>query len=728
MVRLFAGSVAISRGATLEETSVPLIELGFETAEGPPGSADPAAEARARWVLEGFGAVDLDCVDEVAVAPGCRAQYALGVDGDVHSYCEFSRYVLPQLRELGWRVTVDASYPYQIVDGDAPWYAEVRDQSERSDWFGLELGIELDGARVNLLHALIELLESSGWSLDAMARRALPRFAVRVSDTHCATIPADRLRAMLRVLAELYSGDCGANHTLFTSAALARLERELGCNVIGWGQGQFADRGRRLVAPPEQPMTLPPGLTATLRPYQLRGLAWLQNLRELGAGGILADDMGLGKTLQTIAHLSLEKALGHLRRPALIVAPTTLVSVWRREIARFAPHLRTAVIHGASRGEAWARAGGASVIITSYPILVRDQSRFAELELHMLILDEAQTIKNRRSQVHAAAKSLSAEHRLCLTGTPLENNLGELWTLMDFVEPGLLGSEEWFARAHRAPIEQRGDRERLAALRERVAPHVLRRMKAEVATELPRKTELLRPVTLRGAQRDLYEAIRVAAHARVRRAIDERGLARSTVSVLDALMKLRQVCCDPRLVAIDAASQVTQSAKLEAFFELLDALLADRHRVLVFSQFTTMLGLIADGLGQRRIGHAALTGSTQRRDRVIDRFQRGEVDVFLISLKAGGTGLTLTEADTIIHYDPWWNPAAQDQATDRAYRIGQTRPVFAYTLFAAGSVEERILALQRRKRELAAAILGGTSASAALTRDEIDALFAPLTP
>jgi SNF2 family DNA or RNA helicase len=343
-----------------------------------------------------------------------------------------------------------------------------------------------------------------------------------------------------------------------------------------------------------------------------------------------------------------------------------------------------------------------------------------------VVLDEAQAIKNSRSQARRAVGRLQSNHRICLTGTPVENHLGELWSIFDWLAPGLLGDELSFRRFWRQPIEQRGDAERLAALRELVAPHVIRRLKRDVAKELPPKTELLVPVELGGQQRELYEAIRVAAHADVRKAIRSKGLAASAITILDALTKLRQACCDPRLVAMDAARNVGDSAKLDALLAMLSEQLSGGHRVLVFSQFTSMLSLIAEALRARDVKYLMLTGETRERQRVVDAFEQGRADVFLISLKAGGTGLNLTSADTVVHFDPWWNPAAQAQATDRAYRIGQTRPVFVHNLYVAGSVEERVLQLQERKRWLSTSLLGDGGAAAPLSAEDIEALLAPI--
>jgi len=492
------------------------------------------------------------------------------------------------------------------------------------------------------------------------------------------------------------------------------------------GDGRARAFAAGLASAPAVEVRPPQGLKAELRSYQLEGVAWLQRLRANDVGGILADDMGLGKTLQTIAHIALEKEGGRLEKPALIVAPTSLVMNWAREMKKFAPDLRVLVIHGAARHSAYDEMNGTDVVVTSYPILCRDEEKFVGRQFHMVILDEAQTIKNMKSRAHAAARSVDATSRICLSGTPVENHLGELWALLDFVNPGLLGDELHFNRFYRVPIERGKNEDRLLALRELVAPYILRRNKRDVAKELPPKTEVMRPVELHGTQRELYESIRVAAHAEVRRLIRKKGLAAATVPILGALTKLRQVCCDPRLVRMAEARTINESAKYRMFFDLLDKQLAGGHRILVFSQFTSMLALLEAGLRERRVRYAILTGQTADRAEAVDQFEKGGAKVFLISLKAGGTGLTLTSADVVIHYDPWWNPAIQAQATDRAYRIGQKKPVISYQLFAAGSVEERILGLQRSKRHVADAILGQGAAGGALSEDELDVLFAPL--
>ena len=323
-------------------------------------------------------------------------------------------------------------------------------------------------------------------------------------------------------------------------------------------------------------------------------------------------------------------------------------------------------------------------------------------------------------------KSLKAEHRLCLSGTPVENHLGELWALFDFLMPGFLGTSERFRNTYRNPIERAGHQGALDSLRRVVSPFVLRRTKEQVAQDLPPKTRLALPVELSGPQRDLYESIRVAAHGEVRKLIRHKGIHGVTIAILDALMKLRQVCCDPRLVGTPSAREVHGSAKCEAFLELLTRELDAGRSVLVFSQFARMLALLGEGLRERGILYAELTGKTQDRQKECDRFQQGAVDVFLISLKAGGTGLNLTRADTVIHYDPWWNAAAQAQATDRAHRIGRTHPVFVYDLIVAGSVEERMQRLQNKKAELSRTLLGSGDGPSSLSEADLDDLFAPL--
>ena len=437
--------------------------------------------------------------------------------------------------------------------------------------------------------------------------------------------------------------------------------------------------------------------------------------------------MGLGKTVQTLAHLLIEKAAGRLNRPTLVVAPTSVLHNWESEIARFAPDLRCLILQGPQRKREFEHLANVELVITTYPLLARDRKALAAVQYSAIVLDEAQNIKNASTQAARALGELRAQHRICLTGTPLENHLGELWSLFRFLMPGFLGEEAMFRRLYRTPIEKNGDSERRNQLAERLRPFMLRRTKEMVTPELPPKTEVIQRITLAGAQRDLYEAVRAVVDRELRANLERQGLAGSHVVLLDALLKLRQTCCDPRLVRLAGARDITESAKLGALMERLPSLIEEGRRVLVFSQFAEMIKLIALAATQARIPYVTLTGETTDRKTPVEQFQAGLVPVFLISLRAGGVGLNLTAADTVIHYDPWWNPAVERQATDRAHRIGQDKPVFVYKLIVAGSVEERILELQERKANLAASILtGGSLSGEALTLQDVDQLLGPL--
>lgn len=743
------------KGSSFEERELPVLHLSFDyggtvlplvalddefepAADPSNAQRDARLEQRAQLLLEGFGAVELGCVPELQPSEDSSAHYLISLDDNVHATCSFLAHAVPQLEGLGWVVRIADDFPYKIVAGGADWYANVAratdDDGEPTDWFGLELGVEVDGRRVDLLPALLQILEQSGKgkSFTSLFRGAAKFRALPVGGDRYVVLPPERLERLLLVVEDLYDPNENTVGLAPSAAALlGHLDNAFDDEVpLLWrGDRTLVERGKMLVsgAGDEAPAqkSAPRELRAELRPYQEQGLAWLQQLVALGAGGVLADDMGLGKTLQTIAHIATECLAGRATAPTLVVVPTSLVGNWQRELRKYAPFLKVVAIFGPRRKTAHGAAYQADCVITSYPILVRDLERFLEHDYHLVVLDEAQTIKNARSQVSRAVKRLESKHRLCLSGTPIENNLSELWSLFDFAMPGFLGDYAQFQARYRVPIETGQDEARLLQLRARVAPFILRRMKDAVAPELPPKTEIVRPIELSGAQRDLYENIRVAAHSEVRSVIRKKGLAGSAVTILDALMKLRQVCCDPRLVKARSARDVGESAKLEFLLEFLRQQLALGRRVLLFSQFTEMLEVIRAALSEAGIRYLLLTGATEDRQRVCDQFERGAADVFLISLKAGGTGLNLVSADTVIHYDPWWNPAAQAQATDRAYRIGQTKPVFVYNLIVAGSVEERMLALQERKRHLANTILGG-QVTGTLSEADVEDLFAPI--
>ncbi len=638
--------------------------------------------------------------------------------------------LLPGLAAEGWQVTVAPDFPVQLAQPDGDVDAQLREGSG-IDWFELDLGVLVDGARMDLVPALVTLIARGESRAMIEAHPDDEPLLVPLPDGRLLQLPMERLRPTLLMLADLFAeGRLGKAETAlrFTrqdAAELVALEQASG---LAWqGAERLRALGRQLQMADGgiPPISLPPGFRGELRPYQADGVAWLQFLRGAGLAGVLADDMGLGKTVQTLAHLAIDHAAGRLDRPALLVCPTSLIPNWLREAERFAPQLRVLSLHGKERRQRFSEIAGQDLVLSTYPLLARDQAVLTAQPWHAVILDEAQAIRNPKAETSRIAGRLQAGQRLCLTGTPLQNHLGELWALFDFLAPGFLGAESSFRKLYRTPIEKHGDTQRQAALRRRVRPFLLRRSKEEVVRELPSKTEIVEPVEMEAAQRAIYEGIRLAMYAKVKAAIASRGLARSGIVILDALLKLRQACCDPRLVKVAAAQKAKAgSAKLDRLMELLEVLTGEGRRVLVFSQFTSMLALIEARLGAAEIAYLLLTGDTQDRETPVRRFQAGEVAVFLISLKAGGVGLNLTAADTVIHYDPWWNPAAEDQATDRAHRIGQDKPVFVHRLVTLGSIEEKMEVLKERKRALVATVLGGEEGGVLrLTAADVEELF-----
>lgn len=669
-----------------------------------------------------------------------RAGWALPIGSESELALNFASVILPRWQAIGWQVELAPDWPFSFAEIDGEFTIDLK-ESTGLDWFEFDLGAVVDGARVNLLPALVPLLGRLGDDIERLGMTAaIAEFAKRESKTVISLadgrrvgLPLARLLPFLVAIMELFAGqgltkDGRVRLSRLRAAELAALEESTKAAAqLRWlGGERLLDLGRRLAAFSSIASVEPPeNFKGELRAYQRDGLAWLQFLRGYGLNGILADDMGLGKTVQTLGHLLIEKHSGRADRPSLVVAPTSLIPNWRLESERFTPDLRVVVWHGPDRASE--RIDNCDLVLTSYALLARDRELLARQLWHIVILDEAQAIKNPQSIATQAVQTLEARHRLCLTGTPLENHLGELWSLMHFLNPGLLGDRARFGRDFRHPIEKRGDGERRDALVRRVRPFLLRRTKDAVERDLPAKTEIVERLELEPHQRDVYESVRLAAYGRVREEIASKGLARSHIVVLDALLKLRQVCCDPRLLKLTRAGKGAGSAKLARLMEMLPELLDEGRRVLVFSQFTSMLSLIEDELKAAGIEYLLLTGDTADRTTPVRRFQAGEVPVFLISLKAGGVGLNLTAADTVILYDPWWNPAVEAQAIDRAHRIGQDKPVFAYRLLTIGTVEEKMLELQGRKRALADALLSGSAtATSEITETDLEALFAPL--
>ncbi|WP_349985002.1 DEAD/DEAH box helicase [Stenotrophomonas sp. WHRI 8082] len=645
-----------------------------------------------------------------------------------YDWGSFMLHELPKLQALGWVITVPEDFRHRITVVDSVlWDVEL--DGTAAGWMTVALDIEVDGHTVALAPMLAQLLQSDPrWTrgpLDAIDDDE--RILIASTDAGALSFQAKRLKPVVALLGDLL--DKGAGPLRISARDRGRLQalQQSGSLQLRGAVDTRAMVQRLLQEPTPKAVAAPVGLAAVLRPYQLDGLAWLQYLRQQELGGILADDMGLGKTLQTLAHVLLEKESGRLDRPALVVMPTSLLFNWQEEAARFAPDLRVLILHGPAREALFEQIPAHDLVLTTYPLVWRDEAALQAHPYHLLILDEAQQVKNAKARAAITLRTLQSRHRLCLTGTPLENHLGELWTHIDFVLPGLLGSEKLFNQHWRHPIERSADAQRAQLLAQRVRPFILRRRKDQVATELPPKTVITRHVALEGSQRDLYETVRSAMQEKVREAVTGKGLAKSHIVVLDALLKLRQVCCDPRLLPGDAAPRTQGSAKLDLLMTLLPGMVEEGRSILVFSQFTRMLELIAQALDKSGLAFVTLTGDTRDRATPVRRFMQGEVPIFLISLKAGGVGLNLTAADTVIHFDPWWNPAAENQASDRAHRIGQDKPVFVYRLIAAGSIEERITELQQRKASLADSILENGSASGpGFSESDLNALLEPL--
>ncbi|MDX8390533.1 MAG: DEAD/DEAH box helicase [Mariprofundaceae bacterium] len=644
---------------------------------------------------------------------------------DEESWGSFMCNELPKLREQGWLVDVQDNFRFQLTDCDH-WYIRLNEDAEKGE-FAIELGLEHEGHHVNLMPFVTKLLKQADEKGidEESAHYSLP-------DGRILPLSKDTLQQINAALTEL-KNDANLNEKgqlmmpRMQASCIADLEKAIGSERINWhGAEPIRSLERRMQPKSIQKVKSPKGFKATLRGYQQDGLDWLQFLRRNEFGGILADDMGLGKTIQVLAHLLVEKHSGRMILPSLIIAPTSLMQNWRRETERFAPQLSVLILHGSHRHAGFSEIERYDLVLSTYPLLCRDEDMLLAHQYHYLILDEAQLIKNPGAQANRIVRQVEAKHRLCMTGTPMENHLGELWSLFRFLMPDLLGGKEMFKRRYRTPIERDQDQHSRKALARRIAPFMLRRTKQKVATDLPMKSEFVRSIPLTDKQRQLYNAIRGSMQQKVSSEIGENGISRSQIIILDALMKLRQTCCDPRLYDPEIYEK-EDSSKITTLMEMLPEMIEEGRKVLLFSQFTSMLSLIEASLDEHGIDYVKLTGQTRNRQQVIDRFQGGEVPLFLISLKAGGIGLNLTAADTVIHYDPWWNPAVEDQATDRAYRIGQNKPVFVYRLITDGTVEERISLMQVRKRELAEGIYGdGGIGAIKWSAEDLDYLFAPI--
>ena len=512
--------------------------------------------------------------------------------------------------------------------------------------------------------------------------------------------------------AEVSTLELGTLSRLLTEVPTAEVAKEVRALL----QGMTGDRSGK--APRKAK-----ALNAKLREYQKSGFAWLWQLHENRMTGVLADDMGLGKTVQALALLTKAKE-DEGNAPTLIVCPTSVLLVWKQEVAKWAPSLSLLVWHGPDRMENARLLKKTDIVVTSYALLRRDIDDLAKIRFRYVILDEAQYIKNWTTSTAKSAKILKSDHRLAMTGTPVENHLIDLWAIFDFLAPGFLGKLTDFQKNYVKPIED-GDTKQLDQLRTRVRPFVMRRKKEDVASELPPKTEQVIFCNFGRSQLGLYNRILKAAKDEITGRIDEVGVEKAQMTILAALTRLRQVCCDPRLLGLPEGTPVPPSAKLEAFEELIADATGSGRKTLVFSQFVEMQKILGASLDKLGIEYLWLHGGTKNREELVGKFQQpGGPPVFLISLKAGGSGITLTEADTVIHYDPWWNPAVEDQATDRAHRIGQDKPVMVYRMVMEDTVEQKMVELGQRKRAVAESALGrDASAGKSLTMDDVEELL-----
>jgi superfamily II DNA or RNA helicase len=693
---------------------------------------DATAEAGFREQLEGTGLLPIGRFVPVQdLTDKNRHSYVLGsLKANSADWLEFiADAACQELEAAGWRVETDPKLGLTIHD-IRDFFPVLESTSEHGiDWFRFDVAGEFEGKRVSLIPQIARAI-AEDWHLRYQEPATIPETLLlpcdNPADGHI-RFPAVRFLEMVEQVRHLFHGGGGFTGPL-------RLDR-LGAAGVAAAMSINATETTRALATLGRnlrdihglpPAAVPATIKAALRPYQLDGFRWLQFLASHGLHGILADDMGLGKTLQTLAHLAAEQAKSP-GLPSLVVAPTSVVPNWAAEVAKFAPHLKLLVLHGGDRADNYEQIPAADMVLTSYPLLVRDFDELVKQHWHVLVLDEAQYIKNPKALTAISACRLKAAHRVCLSGTPLENHLGELWSLLRFLMPGFLADEKSFNAQLRKPIERDHSADAQLALNRRVAPLILRRTKDQVATELPAKTTLIHGIDLTARQADLYESVRAAMDLRVREAIAAKGIAQSHIIVLDALLKLRQICCHPQLLKSEAAQRVQESAKLAYLTtELLPTLIEEGRRILLFSQFTSMLALIEEHLQVEEIPFLKLTGQTRERAKLVNDFQTGAFPVFLISLKAGGTGLNLTAADTVIHYDPWWNPAAENQATDRAHRIGQTKPVFVHKLVCRGTIEDRIHELQEQKAALVEALLSADTSKLRIDAETLSHLLAPL--
>jgi len=599
---------------------------------------------------------------------------------------------IPALRRRGWQIELHGRIEPQFESMSfATPIVKVEDENN-GRWFDVGFDFE-DSSGASISHADIQLALRKGDAfVEHNGRQIL--------------IDSNAVESMLDVFADCDSADGSAPghfrlsnvYAPFVKSSLEALDGVDVDESASWRK-QAGQSNRKMQI---ERVELPPALANILRPYQKDGVDWLRFLEQNGFCGLLADEMGLGKTLQTLTWIQLERTNPDARnKPTLIVCPTSLVHNWAEEAAKFTPGLKVIPVSGAQRHELWDDLAKADIVVTSYSLLRRDIDRYDDFDFAAAILDEAQHIKNRSTRNAVAAKQIQAHHKVVLTGTPVENGVSDIWSIMDFLMPGYLGRHESFRTVYELPIARGGPDAELAQLklRRKLHPFLLRRLKRDVAKELPPKIQSIQSCELSPDQRIVYKELLERSKRRISDMVASQGFNRCRMEILTTLLKLRQVCCHLDLLKLPDLKAESPSAKMDLFFELVDEAIDGGHRILVFSQFVTMLHILRSRLEAQGIEFCYLDGSTKERMTEVHRFNtQRSVPIFLISLKAGGTGLNLTGADMVIHYDPWWNPAVEDQATDRAYRIGQKRTVYSVKLITKGTVEEKVLEMQKSKK------------------------------
>ncbi|NLG36044.1 MAG: hypothetical protein GX548_11885 [Lentisphaerae bacterium] len=630
---------------------------------------------------------------------------------------------VPYLRRRGWRIE---------------WGGRIRQRMDEAVFATPVVHIDPEAGGDGWFDVRFDFDDGEGGSLSAVdIQRALRKGEAFVEHNgRTILLDAEAIQALQSVFSDCATGEgrrpgsfrLAPVYAAYAASALQDLD---GIDVEAppsWIQA--ADRETRIESMADE--ALDPAMDRLLRPYQKDGVRWLRFLQRNRFGGILADEMGLGKTLQILVWLSMASAgdSGGTRKPSLIVCPTSLVDNWAAEAERFTPGLRIGTMSGADRHARWKDLQAFDVVVTSYALMRRDIDLYAPMDFLAVVLDEAQHIKNQSTQNAQAAKRLRADHRFVLTGTPIENGVSDLWSIMDFLMPGYLGSHEDFRARMAQPIAQGGPEGDLAQwkLRRKLRPFLLRRLKKDVAKELPPKIERIAGCALSPDQKKVYAALLEDSREKIAGLVADQGFQRAKFEILNTLLRLRQVCCHLDLLRLEGLDAREPSSKMDLFFELLDEAMDAGHRVLVFSQFVSMLTLLRRELDRRGLRYCYLDGATQNRLQIVHQFNSdASIPLFLISLKAGGTGLNLTGADMVIHFDPWWNPAVENQATDRAYRIGQKRTVYSVKLIAQDSIEERVLALQRKKQQIYNATLEDDDSigdAQNLTWDDVQELLA----